>query len=38
MYQCNEFEKIFTKQKPILEIDFLLDSGAIYSMKILGMR
>ena len=28
MYQCNKFEKDFTKQKPILEIDFLLDSGA----------
>ena len=28
MYQCNKFEQDFTKQKPILEIDFLLDSGA----------
>ena len=40
MFQYNKFEQDFTKQKPILEIDFLLDSGAtlIYSMKILGMR
>ena len=28
MYQCNTFEQDFTKQKPILEIDFLLDTGA----------
>ena len=28
MYQCSELEQDFTKQKPILEIDFLLDSGA----------
>ena len=28
MYQCNKFEQDFTKQKPKLEIDFLLDSGA----------
>ena len=28
MYQCNKLEQDFTKQKPILEIDFLLDSGA----------
>ena len=28
MYQCTSLETDFTKQKPILEIDFLLDSGA----------
>ena len=28
MYQCNKFEQDFTKQKPVLAIDFLLDSGA----------
>ena len=28
MYQCNKIEQDFTKQRPILEIDFLLDSGA----------
>ena len=28
MYQCNKIEQDFTKQSPILEIDFLLDSGA----------
>ena len=28
MYQCNKFEQNFTKQKPILEIDLLLDSEA----------
>ena len=28
MYQCNKFEQDITNQKPILEIDFLLDSGA----------
>ena len=27
MYQCTELEQDFTKQKTILEIDFLLDSG-----------
>ena len=28
MYQWASLETNFTKQKPILEIDFLLDSGA----------
>ena len=28
MYQCDKFEQDFTKQKPVLAIDFLLDSGA----------
>ena len=28
MYQSTSLESDFTKQKPILEIDFLLDSGA----------
>ena len=28
MYQYSKLEQDFTKQKPILEIDFLLDSGA----------
>ena len=28
MYQCTSLETDFIKQKPILEIDFLLDSGA----------
>ena len=28
MYQCTRLETDFTKQKPILEIDCLLDSGA----------
>ena len=28
MYQCDQIEQDFTKQRPILEIDFLLDSGA----------
>ena len=28
MHQCNKLEQEFTKQKPILEIDFLLDPGA----------
>ena len=32
MYQCNQFEQNFTKQKPILEIDFLLDSGATLNL------
>ena len=32
MYQCNKFEQNFTKQKPILEIDFLLDSGATLNL------
>ena len=31
-YQCNKFEQDFTKQKPILEIDFLLDSGATLNL------
>ena len=34
MYQCNKFEQDFTKQKPILEIDFLLGSGA--TLKLLN--
>ena len=32
MYQCNKFEQDFTKQKPIIEIDFLLDSGATLNL------
>ena len=32
MYQCNKFEQDFTKQKPVLEIDFLLDSGATLNL------
>ena len=32
MYQCNKFEQDFTKQKPILETDFLLDSGATLNL------
>ena len=32
MYQCNKFEQDFTKQKPILEIVFLLDSGATLNL------
>ena len=32
MYQCNKFEQDFTKQKPILEIDLLLDSGATLNL------
>ena len=32
MYQCNKFESQFTTQKPILEIDFLLDSGATLNL------
>ena len=32
MYQCNKFESNFTKQKPILEIDFLLASGATLNL------
>ena len=32
MYQCNKFEQDFTKQNPILEIDFLLDSGATLNL------
>ena len=29
MYQCKKFEQDFTKLEPILEIHFLLNSGAI---------
>ena len=32
MYQCNKLEQDFSKQKPILEIDFLLDSGATLNL------
>ena len=32
MYQCNKLEQDFTKQKPILEINFLLDSGATLNL------
>ena len=32
MYQRNKFEQDFTKQKPVLEIDFLLDSGATLNL------
>ena len=32
MCQCNKLEQDFTKQKPILEIDFLLDSGATLNL------
>ena len=32
MYQCNKIEQDFTKQRPILEIDFLLDSGATLNL------
>ena len=32
MYHCNKIEQDFTKQKPILEIDFLLDSGATLNL------
>ena len=32
MYQCNKLEQDFTKQKPILEVDFLLDSGATLNL------
>ena len=32
MYQCNKFESQFTKQKSILEIDLLLDSGATLNL------
>ena len=32
MYQCNKFEQDFAKQKPILEIAFLLDSGATLNL------
>ena len=32
MYQCTFLETDFTKQKPILEIDFLLDSRATLNL------
>ena len=32
MNKCNKFEQDFTKQKPILETDFLLDSGATLNL------
>ena len=32
MYQSNKLEQDFTEQKPILEIDFLLDSGATLNL------
>ena len=32
MYQYTSLENDFTKQKPILEIDFLLDSGATLNL------
>ena len=32
MYQCNKFEQDFTKQKPVSEIGFLLDSGATFNL------
>ena len=32
MYQCNKIEQDFTKQRPVLEIDLLLDSGAIINL------
>ena len=32
MYQVNKLEQDFTKQKPLLEIDFLLDSGATLNL------
>ena len=32
MYHCTKLEQNFTKQKPILEIDFLLDSGATLNL------
>ena len=32
MYQCNKIEQDFTKQRPILEIDSLLDSGATLNL------
>ena len=32
MYQCTRLETDFAKQKPILEIDFLLDSGATLNL------
>ena len=32
MYQCNKIEHDFTKQRPILEMDFLLDPGATLNL------
>ena len=32
MYQCNKLEQDFTKQKPILDIDFILDLGATLNL------
>ena len=32
MYQCTKLEQDFTKQKPLLAIDFLLDSGATLNL------
>ena len=32
MYQCNKIEQDFTKQRSILETDFLLDSGATLNL------
>ena len=32
MYQGNKLEQDFTQQKPLLEIDFLLDSGATLNL------
>ena len=32
MYQCAELEHDFTKQKPILQIDFFLYSGATLNL------
>ena len=32
MYQFNKFERDFSKQKPIIENDFLLDSGATLNL------
>ena len=32
MYQFNKLERDFTKQKPILEIDFLLNSGVTLNL------
>ena len=32
MYQYQKFEQDFAQQKPMLEIDFLLDSGATLNL------
>ena len=32
MYQCNKIEQDFQEQRPILEINFLLDSGATLNL------